>query len=115
LRLGGSRIERYLGIDLFPPPDVPALRWDLREGLGPATAQGPFDVFLGTFGVASHVTPAELWGLLADIAAAAAPGGIVAVEALGLYSLEWPAIWAAPPGQARLLSYRLTGEVLVHP
>jgi hypothetical protein len=39
----------------------------------------------------------------------------VAIEALGLYSLEWPQVWERPPGPARALAYRMTSEVTVHP
>jgi hypothetical protein len=39
----------------------------------------------------------------------------MAIEALGLYSLEWPCIWGAPPGSARTLEYRLADETKVHP
>jgi SAM-dependent methyltransferase len=112
--LGGARLTRYLGVDLAPPRDRDSVRHDLRDGLGPVGAR-PFDVYLGTFGVASHLRPPELRRLLGDIAAHARPGAVVAVEALGLFSLEWPGLWSRPPGPARTISYRLAGDVTVHP
>jgi SAM-dependent methyltransferase len=115
MRLGGKHVASYLGVDLFPGEDVPAIRWDLREGLGPAAAHGPFDVCFGTFGVASHMAPGELGRLLSEVACVAAPGALVAIEALGLFSLEWPGIWYTRPGPARTLSYKLAGDVVVHP
>src|SRR5205823_7537305 len=61
-RLAGSRLEAYLGVDLFPPAGLPAVRADLREGLGPV-ARDRFDVYLGTFGIASHLAPDQLRAL----------------------------------------------------
>jgi SAM-dependent methyltransferase len=117
-RLAGGRLTRYLGVDLAPPQDghgrLDFLRHDLRDGLG-AVGVRPFDLYLGTFGVASHLSPSELRRLLRDIAAHARAGAIVALETLGLFSLEWPRLWSRPPGPARTIPYRLSGEVTVHP
>jgi SAM-dependent methyltransferase len=113
-RLAGARLGRYLGVDLTPPPAAGFLAHDLRDGLGPV-GRRPFDVYLGGFGIASHLLPAALRRLLAEIAAHARPGALVALEALGLRSLEWPGVWSAPPGSARTLPYRLAADVSVHP
>jgi SAM-dependent methyltransferase len=116
-RLGGGRLTRYVGVDLQPPPSatgVALVAHDLRDGLGPVGGR-PFDVYLGTFGIASHLSPPELRRVLREIAAHARPGAIVALEALGLYSLEWPRLWALPPGPARAIPYRLAADVTVHP
>jgi len=116
-RVGGPGLTRYLGVDFRPPgPGVEDahLRHDLRGGLG-AVGAAPFDVYLATFGVASHLRPAELRRLLEEIAAHARPGSIVALEALGRYSLEWPHLWRTRPGPGRNLPYRLGSEVEVHP
>lgn len=113
-RLAEGKIDRYLGVDLFPAPGVAALRRDLHEGLGPL-AREPFDLYVASFGVASHLAPEALERLVAEIAAAAAPGAVVALEALGLHSLEWPGVWDAPAGPSRLLPYRLADEVTIHP
>jgi SAM-dependent methyltransferase len=112
-RLAGARLRRYVGVDLAPrEPRV--VHHDLREGLGPVGAR-PFDLYLGTFGVASHLGPRDLARLLSDVAAHARPGAMVAVEALGLSSLEWPQLWGTAPGRSRMLRYRLASDVLVHP
>jgi SAM-dependent methyltransferase len=113
-RLAGHRLRRYLGVDLAPPRAVAFLAHDLREGLGPVGPRS-FDVYLGSFGIASHLSPAELCRLLVQIGAHARPGALVALEALGLRSLEWPGVWNAPPGPARTLPYRLAADVSVHP
>ncbi len=107
-------VDRYVGVDLYPPEGANAIEHDLRHGLGPMRDE-QFDLFVASFGIASHIAPAELRRLMEDIAHAAAPGALVAIEALGLYSLEWPGIWDVQPGRKRMLEYRLAGEVCVHP
>ena len=118
-RLLHGSLRRYVGVDLAPAPgggdDTRRfVRHDLRDGLGPVGAR-PFDLYVGTFGIGSHLAPHRLERLLGEIAAHARPGALVAVEALGLYSLEWPQLWERPPGPARALPYRMAGDVTVHP
>lgn len=119
-RLAAGRLSRYVGVDFSPPP-LPAneggldyVDHDLREGIGPVGGR-PFDLYLGTFGVASHLSPSELRRLLGDLSAHARPGALVAIEALGRDSLEWPQLWDTAPGPARTIPYSLAAEVLVHP
>ncbi len=107
-------VGSYLGVDMFPPDGCAAVEWDLRDGLGVA-AEEPFDVCIASFGAGSHLSAAQLDRLLGEVVAAAAPGALVAFEALGLHSLEWPGLWGLPPGPGRVLPYRLTGEMSVHP
>jgi len=111
-RLAGPALERYVGVDLRA--STPHLRHDLRDGLGPV-GRRPFDLYLGSFGLASHLTPDQLGRLVADIARHAHPGALVALEALGLYSLEWPRLWDTPLGGARTIPYSLGADVPVHP
>jgi len=114
-RLGGTRLTRYLGIDLRPAATgLPTLAHDLRDGLGPV-GRRPFDVYLGSFGIASHFSPDELQRLLSQIARHGRRGSLVAIEALGLYSLEWPRLWGTPAGVPRTVPYRLGADVPVHP
>jgi SAM-dependent methyltransferase len=117
-QMAGGKLTRYLGVDLSPPAPGPAsvdrLRHDLRDGLGPVGPR-PFDLYLGTFGVASHLAPEELRGLVREIAAHGRPGALVALEALGRYSLEWPHLWSTGAGRARTIPYRLVADVRVHP
>jgi SAM-dependent methyltransferase len=113
-RLAGARLSRYLGIDLKPATGLPSCAHDLRDGLGPV-GRRPFDVYLGSFGIASHFGPDELQCLLSEIARHGRRGSLVALEALGLYSLEWPRLWGTPAGAARTIPYRLGADVTVHP
>lgn len=116
--LAGERLECYLGVDLCPPAATPRrgafLAHDLREGLGPVGSR-PYDFYLASFGVASHLRPDELLALLSAVAAHGRSGSIVALEALGVNSLEWPRLWGTGPGPERFLPYRLGGDVEVHP
>jgi SAM-dependent methyltransferase len=117
-RIAPPAVCAYVGVDLDPPASESArtvfVPHDLRDGLGPV-GDAPFELYLATFGLASHLRPGELDRLLAEIGRHARPGAIVALEALGLYSLEWPSLWSRPPGDGRLLPYRLGAEVTVHP
>jgi SAM-dependent methyltransferase len=114
-RLAGARLTRYLGIDLQPrATGLPSVAHDLRGGLGPV-GNRPFDVYLGSFGIVSHLSPVELRRLLSQIARHGHRGSLVALEALGLYSLEWPRLWGTPPGATRTIPYRLGADVPVHP
>jgi SAM-dependent methyltransferase len=117
-RLAGARVESYTGVDLLRPPSLPEgatfVEHDLRAGLGPVTGLD-FDLCMATFGIASHLRPDELRRLVAELADAARPGALIAIEALGLYSLEWPQLWGTDPGEARTISYALAADVPVHP
>jgi SAM-dependent methyltransferase len=107
-------LKRYVGVDLAPPSGPEFVAHDLAEGLGPVGPL-PFDLYLGTFGVASHLAPGELGRLLDDIAGHGRPGALVAIEALGLHSLEWPQLWGSRHGRGRTIEYRLAEDVRVHP
>ena len=115
--LAGPALTDYTGVD-FRQPESPVpgrhVRHDLREGLGPVGDE-PYDLYVASFGVASHLSPGELRSLLCQIAGHAQPGSLVALEALGLYSLEWPRLWNTSPGVGRTIGYRLRDEVEVHP
>lgn len=116
-RLAGPRLTDYTGVDFRPVAQTPSGRvvvHDLQEGLGPVGA-APFHVYLATFGVISHLDPAALERLLFQIAAHARSGAVIALEALGLGSLEWPRLWDTKPGPRRAITYRLASDVTVHP
>lgn len=117
-RLAGDGLERYVGVDLCPRPasfdEGTFVSHDLREGLGPVGPE-PFDLYLASFGVASHFSAEELHRLVSAIVAHARSGSVVALEALGLHSLEWPRLWSTSPGSQRRIMYRLGRDVEVHP
>ncbi len=115
--LCGARVDEYVGVDLHPPAaetEGQFFAHDLGEGLGPVGDES-FDLYFASFGVASHLAPHKLERLCRDIAAHARPGSLVALEGLGLFSLEWPSLWETPPGPKRSLPYLLAAETRVHP
>ncbi len=120
-RVAGPALTEYTGVDFregvapgqSQPPGEHVLH-DLRDGFGPV-GDVPFDVYLATFGVISHLQPSQFERLLREIAAHARPGSVIALEALGLGSLEWPGLWDTSPGPRRSLPYRLGSDVAVHP
>lgn len=115
--LGGGRLGGYVGVDMRDPGQGLPGRFvmgDLREGL-PSLGGERFDLGLAAFGLASHLSPTQLKRLLGQLARRARPGALVAIEALGLHSLEWPLLWDRPVGSARTISYRLGADVPVHP
>ena len=113
-RLAEGRLTRYLGLDLKPSvASLPSIAHDLRGGLGPV-GRHAFDVYLGSFGIASHLQPQQLESLLREIVGHARTGAVVALEALGRYSLEWPRMWRLPVGAPRLMPYWLGADVTVH-
>lgn len=116
-RLGRGRLGRYIGVDLRDPgPDLPGsfVQGHLRDGL-PSLGGERFDLCVAGFGLASHLAPAELSRLLGQLARRGRPGALVAIEAMGLRSLEWPRLWKRPVGAARTIPYRLGADVAVHP
>jgi SAM-dependent methyltransferase len=117
-RLAGSRAAAYTGVDLLPPATGPVgacfVEHDLRTGLGPLMGTS-FDLCVATFGVASHLGPEQLRRLVSELVEAARPGAVIALETLGLYSLEWPQLWDTAPGGDRTIAYELAAEVRVHP
>lgn len=115
--LAGPGLRSYTGVDMLPRRAGvrgELVVHDLRDGLGPVGNQ-PYDLYLATFGVASHMAPGQLRRLIREISGHARPGSLVALEALGLHSLEWPRLWGAAPGSERMIRYRLGAEVPVHP
>lgn len=115
--LAGERLERYVGVDLHPAAEREGCTFvahDLSEGIGPV-GEEPFDLYFSSFGVASHLLAGELEELCRDIVAHAEPGALVALEALGLFSIEWPSLWHTAPGPDRVIGYQLGGETQVHP
>jgi len=115
--LSGGQLGGYVGVDMRDPGQGLPGRFvmgDLREGL-PSLGDERFDLGLAAFGLASHLSPAQLKRLLGQLARRARPGALVAIEALGLHSLEWPLLWDRPVGSARTISYRLGADVPVHP
>lgn len=81
---------------------------DLRAGLGPARATGPFDIYFSSYGALSHLDALSLHDLLKEIALAAKPGAIVVLDLLGRFSPEWPAYWGAQTETEKVKPYSMS-------
>ena len=100
-----SCVARYLGLDLSESMvrqgrenyrDVAHVSFqlaDLREGLGPALSEPPFDIYFSSYGATSHLDTASLRWCLGEILRHARPGALVVLDLIGRYSPEWPAYW----------------------
>jgi SAM-dependent methyltransferase len=66
---------------------------DLREGLGPAAREAPFDVYFSSYGSLSHLSAEQLRTCLRAVVRHAAPGALLVLDLVGRYSPEWPAYW----------------------
>lgn len=112
-----QQVSLYLGLDLSDAmveqgrrnyAQHPALRFlqaDLREGLGPAAAEPPFDLYFSSYGAMSHLDDAGLKRLLGEIVGHAMPGSGIVLDLVGRYSLEWPGYWSHPD---RVLPYAMS-------
>lgn len=115
-----SRMARYLGLDLSESMvsqgrenyrDVAHVSFqlaDLREGLGPALSEPPFDIYFSSYGATSHLDTASLRWCLGDILRHARPGALVVLDLIGRYSLEWPAYWHVEDDADKVREYSMS-------
>ena len=113
-------LELYLGVDLSPSmvqqgrsnyrslDNVRFEEADLREDLGPATHEAPFDIYFSSYGALSHLNASELEARLLQIAAHAGPGALVVLDLIGRFSLEWPAYWHASAESEKVRPYSMS-------
>ena len=110
----------YFGVDLSPSMvrqgranfrDIGNVRFeeaDLREGLGAAASEGPFDIYFSSYGALSHLNASELERRLVQIAAHARPGALVVLDLIGRLSLEWPGYWHASTESEKIRPYSMS-------
>lgn len=103
--LTDENIALYLGVDLSQfmieqgrdnyahYPNVRFEQADLREGLGAAKAEKPFDIYYSSYGALSHLDYDGVQNLLTDIVDHADANALIVLDLLGRYSLEWPDYW----------------------
>jgi SAM-dependent methyltransferase len=112
--------ELYLGIDLSSSMveqgranylDLKHVRFaeaDLRDNLGPAATEAPFDIYFSSYGALSHLAARELEQRLVEIARHAAPGALVVLDLVGRFSLEWPEYWQANSEAEKVRPYSMS-------
>jgi SAM-dependent methyltransferase len=113
-------LELYLGVDLSPSMvrqgranyrELGNVRFeeaDLREGLGPAANEAPFDIYFSSYGALSHLNVGELEARLVQIANHAAPGALVVLDLVARFSLEWPGYWHASTEDEKVRPYSMS-------
>lgn len=113
-------LELYMGIDLSSAmvlqgranyrslDHVQFEEADLRDDLGPAGQQRPFDIYFSSYGALSHLSARELEARLGQIARHAAPGALVVLDLMGRFSLEWPNYWHASTEEEKVRPYSMS-------
>jgi SAM-dependent methyltransferase len=81
---------------------------DLREGLGVAAREAPFDVYFSSYGSLSHLTAEQLGTCLRAVVRHAAPGALLVLDMVGRYSPEWPAYWPARDEAGKTRPYSMS-------
>lgn len=118
--LNPEQLELYLGLDLSGSmveqgrrnyehlPHVRFAQADLREGLGVAARERPFDIYYSSYGSLSHLSRQELKTCLRSVAQHAAPGALVVLDLIGRFSLEWPGYWSAQHEAEKVRPYSMS-------
>jgi len=115
-----NRVASYLGLDLSSAMveqgrenyrDLDGVQFrqaDLDEGLGPTTAEEPYDLYFSSYGALSHLEAASLRQLVAEIGRHARPGACVVLDLVGRYSLEWTEYWTARTEAQKVRQYAMS-------
>ena len=115
-----DRVAWYLGLDISESMvhqgrenyrDVPNVSFelaDMREGLGPALSEPPFDIYFSSYGSMSHLDTASLRWCLGEILRHAQSGALVVLDLVGRYSPEWPAYWHAEDDADKVRDYSMS-------
>jgi SAM-dependent methyltransferase len=79
---------------------------DFTKGLGLSPNEGPFDLYLSSYGTCSHHNQDEtLARLLTDIARRTQESCLIVCDWLGRYSYEWQSLWSNDLSQNRNMDY----------
>jgi SAM-dependent methyltransferase len=81
---------------------------DLREGLGLAGAEAPFDLYASSYGSLSHLSGEELASCLRAVARHGGPGSVVVLDLVGRFSPEWPGYWGAECEDEKVRPYSMS-------
>jgi len=115
-----AAVELYLGFDLSEAMvrqgqanyvEMPQVRFevaDLREGLGAALKERPFDLYFSSYGALSHLDAASLKRCLGEAVRHARPGAMLVLDMLGRYSPEWPEYWSARTEAEKVRPYSMS-------
>lgn len=113
-------IDLFLGLDLSQAmvaqgqenyrgaSDVRFRQCDLRQGLGAALSEKPFDIYFSSYGALSHLERPALKRCLGEILRHAKTGALVVLDLLGRYSPEWPGYWSARTEAEKVRPYSMS-------
>ncbi len=115
-----ERISVYMGLDLSEAMvekgrdnyrQVKGVTFDpadLREGLGRAASEKPFDIYFSSYAALSHLDTDGLRRLLVQIAGHSGPGSLAVLDLVGRHSPEWPAYWTATSDDEKVRPYSMS-------
>ncbi len=118
--LPSDRLSAYMGLDLSEAMVVKGRenyahvegvsfhQADLRDGLGPAASEEPFDIYFSSYAALSHLDAGRVHRLLVEIARHAAPGAFVVLDLVGRFSPEWPLYWGAVDDAEKVRPYSMS-------
>lgn len=113
-------IETYVGLDLSEAmieqgrqnyraqSNIRFHQCDLREGLGLALEEAPFDIYFSSYGALSHLEASALSRCLLEIIGHARRGALIVLDLLGRYSPEWPEYWGARTEEEKVCLYSMS-------
>ena len=117
---GPADLQLYFGIDLSTSmvrqgranfrghANVRFEEADLRDDLGAAARESPFDIYFSSYGALSHLSAHDLEARLVQVARHAGPGAVVVLDLVGRFSLEWPAYWQASTESEKVRPYSMS-------
>lgn len=115
-----EQIGLYLGVDLNSSmvqqgrenygeaKNVRFAQADLREKLGEAERERPFDIYFSSYGSLSHLSSRALNTCLSAVARHAEPGALVVLDLMGRFSPEWPDYWQAREESEKVRPYSMS-------
>jgi SAM-dependent methyltransferase len=115
-----GQVDLYMGIDLSEAMiaqarenyrGLPGVRFeqaDLREGLGAARSEPPFDIYFSSYGALSHLDGDGLRRCLGHVLRHGRHGAVVVLDLMGRFSPEWPAYWSARSEEEKVRPYSMS-------
>jgi SAM-dependent methyltransferase len=114
-------LQEYIGVEINEKlirqakanyghrPKARFIQDDLSSGLPESVKrQGPFDVYITSYGTMSHFHDEQNVKLISDICRHAPNKALFVADWLGRYSYEWQDLWDNSPDQEYFMDYRIS-------